>query len=192
MEAELSREAHSSEVMSVVWVEPGLVVSGSADHSLRMWTTDGQCVGCFGQPPQSWTSPAAATLSCQLSSLNPHATGRATSSSYSVFSYSKYVWMKVRGSRGTEALYVCCIYMPTDSACASVIGDSYIKLKADVPGFMQKWRVVLLGYFNARVGRSADDDDVIGMFGEETCNAGGNRLISFLNEVELVVCNGRS
>ena len=36
-----------------------------------------------------------------------------------------------------------------------------------------------------------DVDDVIGMFGEETCNASGNKFISFLNEVELVVCNGR-
>ena len=52
-------------------------------------------------------------------------------------------------------------------------------------------RVVLLGDFNARVGRSTDVDDVIGMFGEETCNASGNKFISFLNEVELVVCNGR-
>ena len=34
-------------------------------------------------------------------------------------------------------------------------------------------------------------DDVIGMFGEETCNASGNKLISSLNEVELVICNGR-
>ena len=55
----------------------------------------------------------------------------------------------------------------------------------------QKGRVVLLGDFNARVGRSVDVDDVIGMFGEETCNASGNRLISLLNEVELVICNGR-
>ena len=29
------------------------------------------------------------------------------------------------------------------------------------------------------------------MFGEGKCNVSGNRLISFLNEVELVVCNGR-
>ena len=50
---------------------------------------------------------------------------------------------------------------------------------------------ILLGDFNARVGKSVDVDDVIGMFGEETCNASGNKLISFLNEVELVICNGR-
>ena len=53
-----------------------------------------------------------------------------------------------------------------------------IKLKEDVLSFKQKGRVVLLGDFNARVGRSVDVDDVIGMFGEETCNASGNRLIS--------------
>ena len=32
---------------------------------------------------------------------------------------------------------------------------------------------------------------MIGMFGEETCNASGNKLISFLNKVELVACNCR-
>ena len=36
-----------------------------------------------------------------------------------------------------------------------------------------------------------DVDDVIGMFGEESCNASGNMLISILNEAELVICNGR-
>ena len=52
-------------------------------------------------------------------------------------------------------------------------------------------KVVLLGDFNARVGKSSQVDDVIGMFGVDTCNASGNKLIFFLNEVELVVCNGR-
>ena len=49
----------------------------------------------------------------------------------------------------------------------------------------------MLGDFNARVGKSSQVDDVIGMFGEDTCNASDNKLISFLNEVELVVCDGR-
>ena len=31
-------------------------------------------------------------------------------------------------------------------------------------------RVVLLGDFNARVGKSVEMDDVIGMFGEDVCN----------------------
>ena len=29
------------------------------------------------------------------------------------------------------------------------------------------------------------------MFVENMCNASGNRLLSFLNEVELMICNGR-
>ena len=32
---------------------------------------------------------------------------------------------------------------------------------------------------------------MIGMFGEDTSNASGNKLISFLNEIELFVCNNR-
>ena len=50
----------------------------------------------------------------------------------------------------------------------------------------------MLGDFNARVGKSSVVDDVIAMFGEETCNASGSKLISFLNESELVVCYGRT
>ena len=57
--------------------------------------------------------------------------------------------------------------------------------------FEQKGRVVLLEDFNARVGKSVDVDDVIGMFGEDTCNGNVNRLISLFNEVELVICNGK-
>ena len=51
--------------------------------------------------------------------------------------------------------------------------------------FRVKGTVVLLEDFNARVGRSADADDVVG---EDTCNASGNRLVSFLSEV---ACNSR-
>ena len=50
-----------------------------------------------------------------------------------------------------------------------------------------------MGDFIAKVGRSAQlhVDDMVGMFGENTCNASGNRLLSFLNEVKLMICNGR-
>ena len=43
--------------------------------------------------------------------------------------------------------------------------------------------MVLLGDFIATVGRSVEVDDVIGMFGEDACNASGN---SSLNGVEVV------
>ena len=105
--------------------------------------------------------------------------------------YEESVWMKVRGGRGRSDLYVGCVYMPTDSTSVAAVDAGYVRLKEDVLSFRQKGKVVLLGDFNARVGRSVELDDVIGMFGEDTCNASGNRLVSFLNEVEMVVCNGR-
>ena len=37
----------------------------------------------------------------------------------------------------------------------------------------------MLGDFNAGISRSVGVDDVIGMFGEDACNASGNRLVSF-------------
>ena len=105
--------------------------------------------------------------------------------------YAESVWMKLRGGRGKEALYIGCIYMPTDCSSVSITDSVYEQLKEDVLGFRQKGRVVLLGDFNARVGKSGDIDDVIGMFGEDTCNGNGTKLISLLNEMELVICNGR-
>ena len=55
-----------------------------------------------------------------------------------------------------------------------------------------KGRVLLLGDFNVRVGKSDDVDDVMGMFGEITCNSNGNLLIILLQNCNLMVCNGRT
>ena len=74
--------------------------------------------------------------------------------------------MKVRGGRGSSALYIRCVYMPTDCTNSASIEDSYEKLKEDVLSFKEKERVVLLGDLNARVGKSVEMDDVIGMFRE--------------------------
>ena len=40
--------------------------------------------------------------------------------------------MKVRGGRGREALYIGCVYMPTDSNSVSVMNSVYEQLKEDV------------------------------------------------------------
>ena len=88
--------------------------------------------------------------------------------------YEESVWMKVRGERGRLALYIGCVYMPIDSTSVAVLDACYERLKEDVHSFREKRKVVLLGDFNARVDKAADDDDVIGKFGEDTCNASGN------------------
>ena len=67
--------------------------------------------------------------------------------------------------------------------------SGYSELKEDVLCMKERSQVALLGDYNARVGKSFEIDDVIGMFGEGKRNASSNRLISFLNEVELVDCN---
>ena len=76
--------------------------------------------------------------------------------------------MKVRGEKGR--LYIGCVCMPTDGSGIATTDDSYNLLKEGVLTFKQKGKVVLLGDFNARVGRSSEVD-VIGIFREETCNA---------------------
>ena len=44
----------------------------------------------------------------------------------------------------------------------AVLDTCYERLKEDVLSFREKGKVVLLGDFNARVGKAADDDDVMG------------------------------
>ena len=44
------------------------MVSASADYSVRMWTINGQCVGCFGQL-HSWNTSDPATFKQQTQSL---------------------------------------------------------------------------------------------------------------------------
>ena len=101
-------------------------------------------------------------------------------------------WIKVRGGRGKESLYIGCIYMPTTTASVSTMDACYENLKEDVLIFKEKGKVMLLGDFNARVGTASEIDEVIGMFGEETSNNNGERLVSFLTEVDLVSCTGRT
>ena len=101
--------------------------------------------------------------------------------------------MKVRGERGRSALYIGCVYMPTDVMVQvqSLLMRVIIYLRKMSSLLNRRGRLFCLETLNARVGKSSRVDDVTGMFGEETCNTSGIKLISFLHEVELVVCNGR-
>ena len=77
--------------------------------------------------------------------------------------YEESVWMKIRSERGREALCIGCVYMPTGSTSVSVMESCYERLKEDVLSFREKGKFALLGDFNARVGRSAQINDVVGM-----------------------------
>ena len=101
-------------------------------------------------------------------------------------------WIKVRRGRGKESVYIGCIYMPTTTTTVSTMNTCYKNLKEDVLIFKEKGMVMLLGDFNARVGTTSEIDEVIGMFSKETSNDNGEKLVSFLTEVDLVSCNGRT
>ena len=80
--------------------------------------------------------------------------------------------------------------MPTTTASVSTMDACYENLKEDVLIFKEKGKVMLLGDFNARVGTASEIDEVIVMFGEETSNNNGEKIVFFLTEVDLVSCNG--
>ena len=71
------------------------------------------------------------------------------------------VWMKVREDQ--HCTLDVCIIMPMDSTSIAVVEGCYGRLNEDVLSFREKGQVVLLGDFNACVGRSVEVDDVIGM-----------------------------
>ena len=98
--------------------------------------------------------------------------------------------MKIRSERGKEALYIGCVYMLTDGTSVSVMDSCYERLKEDVLSFREKEKVVLLGAFNARVGRSAQIDAWLVFLGRIHAMLVEIQLLSFLNEVELMICNG--
>ena len=61
--------------------------------------------------------------------------------------------MKVHGERRRSALYIRCVYMPIDRSSVAVVDSCYDRLKEYVLGFREKGTIVLLGDFNATVGR---------------------------------------
>ena len=59
--------------------------------------------------------------------------------------------MNVCSEEGREALYIGCVYMPTDSTSISVMDSCYERLR-NVLIFRERGKVVLLGDFNVRFG----------------------------------------
>ena len=99
--------------------------------------------------------------------------------------YEESVWMKLHTERGREALYIGCVYMPTSSTSVSVMESCYERLKEDMLSFREKGKVVLLGDFNARVGRSAQLDMWLVCLGRIRAMLVNMDWLSFLNEVNI-------
>ena len=104
---------------------------------------------------------------------------------------SETIWLRIRIRKRAD-LYIGCVYLPTQGNVKYICTDRFNLLEEDICMFQSKGRVLLLGDFNARVGKSNDVDDVIGMFGEASCNSNGKLLIELLQNCNLVICNGRT
>ena len=104
---------------------------------------------------------------------------------------SETIWLRIRIRTGVD-LYIGCVYVPAQGNVKHICSDRFNLLEEDICMFHAKGRVLLLGDFNARVGKSNEVDDIIGMFGEASCNSNGNLLIELLHNCDLMICNGRT
>ena len=88
-------------------------------------------------------------------------------------------------------MYIGCIYLPIQGTYVNHVEECYEKLSVNISRFKSKGRVVLLGDFNARVGKGLDSDDVVGPFGEDVCNSNGTKLIELMQQSDLVLYYGK-
>ena len=100
--------------------------------------------------------------------------------------YKESIWLKLSLGGRDGSMYIGCIYLPIQGTYVNHVEECYEKLSVDISRFKSKGRVVLLGDFNARVGKGLDSDDVVGPFGEEVCNSNGTKLIELMQQSDLV------
>eukprot|EP00271_Cylindrocystis_brebissonii_P003249 TRINITY_DN1401_c0_g1_i9.p1 TRINITY_DN1401_c0_g1~~TRINITY_DN1401_c0_g1_i9.p1 ORF type:complete len:1328 (-),score=159.78 TRINITY_DN1401_c0_g1_i9:667-4650(-) len=101
------------------------------------------------------------------------------------------LWLRVDGGSRGRDLIVASVYLPHNGHSNSSKDEGWCNFREDLDRFQGLGRVVLLGDFNAWVGRGSSVDDSIGMWGEERTNNNGGRLKRLLEETGLVAINNR-
>lgn len=84
------------------------------------------------------------------------------------------------------------VYMPTTDADDKQVEDTYQEIEQLVSATPKKEPLVILGDFNSKVGKSADNNNlqnIIGMYGLGDRNARGERLIQFAIDNNLAITN---
>lgn len=88
-------------------------------------------------------------------------------------------------------MFVGVAYLPDMGKSRQVRQEAFELLQRDLMLLCSKGAVVLVGDFNARVGRADDARAHVGMHGEEVINNNGELLLDLLHSVDLYVLNGR-
>ena len=81
------------------------------------------------------------------------------------------------------------VYAPTLDSPDEEIGLFYSELRKVIRAIPAQDKIVLLGDFNARVGRDHETWEVIGRHGIGKCNSNGLHLLSLCNELDLIIGN---
>lgn len=81
------------------------------------------------------------------------------------------------------------IYAPNENEKTSILEEFYSKLDEIISDCGDKRDILLLGDFNARVGK-ASGSKVIGQFGEDVCNSNGKRLVFLCEQHNMIIRNG--
>ena len=107
--------------------------------------------------------------------------------------FDESIWIRVPGERGKRDMFVGNIYMPPESKSrVSDIQRRFGEIAEDVQKYKKQGEVMLVGDFNARVGKASRPDDIIGQYGEGKKNTNGVEMCKFLESNELKTLNDRS
>ena len=90
-------------------------------------------------------------------------------------------------------MFVGNIYMPPESKSrVSDIQRRFEEIAEDVQKYKKQGEVMVVGYFNARVGKASRPDDIIGQYGEGKKNTNRVEMLKFLESTKMKTLNDRS
>jgi exonuclease III len=108
------------------------------------------------------------------------------------FSTQDMTWMKIRGRSPEEDLYLAVVYSGLEDSPIDQIQAMYNELTKWVTSHQDKGKVIIMGDFNARVGKYDEEDGKrVGKFGEEKLSRNGRELRTFLEKAGLFIVNNR-
>ena len=105
------------------------------------------------------------------------------------------LWIRVTGTEGRRDLFVCCAYLPQETAPKAERDEAYEKLEAAASDFAAKGDIVLLGDLNAKLlsAHGEAEERYIGKYGQQGTRSGnGVLLYGVMRRVGLVNLLGQS